>query len=338
MKIAVTGTGYWGVNLARVFKELGVLECICDINEVRLAELAQKYGVRSTNSYESVLGDASIDAVVIATPAITHHELARKALLAGKDVFVEKPITLQAADCEELIGIADRGNRLLMVGHLLLYHPAVLALKRLVDAGGIGKPQYLYSNRLNLGKVRREENALWSFAPHDISVILSLLGDRLPVSVSTTGGNYIQPGVADVTVSHLLFENDVRAHIFVSWLHPFKVQQLVVVGSDAMAAFDDVAANKLSLYTKNIELKNGQYVVDRPQATPISFDPAEPLKAECQHFIDCVARRMVPRSDGWNGLRVLQVLEACEQSLNNGGRSVDLPLTPAPKRMQQTAR
>jgi UDP-2-acetamido-3-amino-2,3-dideoxy-glucuronate N-acetyltransferase len=310
MKLAVIGAGYWGAHLVRNFASLGVLDSICDLNSSRAAAIAFKYGARSASSYDEILYDDSIQAVVVATPAATHYSLARQALLAGKDVFVEKPMTLCTSHSSELINLAERDQRVLMVGHLLKYHPAVLKLKEIIDAGELGEIQYIYSNRLNLGKVRREENALWSFAPHDISVILYLLGDRVPLEVVATGGNYLQRNIADVTVSSMLFENGIRAHIFVSWLHPYKEQKLVVIGSRAMAAFDDLApSDKLRVFSRNIEEKNGDFLVHQPVLRALPYRQSEPLREECTHFISCVRNRSTPLSDGYDGLRVSLVLE-----------------------------
>ena len=321
MKLAVIGGGYWGANLIRVFHSLGVLDRICESNPARGCELAALYSdIRVEQSVAPILDDASIDAVVIATPAETHFTLAQQALRAGKDVFVEKPMTLRSADTEKLIAIAASNGRVLMVGHLLEYHPAILRLQELIGEGQLGKIEYIYSNRLNLGKVRREENALWSFAPHDISVMLLLLNE-MPIQVTASGGTYLQPNIADVTVSTMLFGGGTRGHIFVSWLHPFKEQKLVIVGEKRMAVFDDVAkTDKLQLFNKRIDLVGGQFVVERPVGTPVEFSSDEPLKAECLHFIECVANRRTPRTDGYDAWRVLRVLEASERSLSmNGG-------------------
>ena len=325
MKIAAIGAGYWGVNLIRVFHRLGVLGRICDFNISRLQQLATEYpSVPVEASYQTVLSDPSIDAVVIATPAETHYELAMLALQAGKDVFVEKPMTLRADETEELIALSARLGRILMVGHLLEFHPAITRLQQLVDEGQLGRIEYIYSNRLNLGKVRREENALWSFAPHDISVILLLL-KRLPIQVTATGGTYLQPNIADVTVSTMLFSEGTRAHLFVSWLHPYKEQKLVVVGEKRMAVFDDVRkTDKLQLYDKRIDLVNGQFVAERPTAQTIEFPAEEPLLVECQHFIDCVRSRRSPKTDGHDAWRVLKVLEASQRSLSMNGEPVQL--------------
>lgn len=325
MKLAVVGAGYWGANLVRVFKGLGVLEQICESDIRRAQELAALYpDVRVEHSFEALLADSSIGAVAIATPAETHFKLVKQALRAGKDVFVEKPMTLHSEETEELTAIAEERGRILMVGHLLEFHPAILRLQQLVQEGHLGRIEYIYSNRLNLGKVRREENALWSFAPHDISVILLLLNE-LPIQVTATGGTYLQPNIADVTVSTMLFSRGTRAHLFVSWLHPYKEQRLVVVGEKRMAVFDDVLkTGKLQVYDKRIDLVEGQYVVERPVGQVIEFPADEPLGMECKHFIECVASRATPKTDGHDAWRVLKVLEASQRSLSMNGEPVQL--------------
>ena len=327
MRIAVIGAGYWGVNLVRVFHQLGVLARICDSSAARLQELSAKYpDVTMDSSCDLALADPSVEGVVIATPAETHYALASRALLAGKDVFVEKPLTLHCEEAVLLTALAERGNRILMVGHLLKFHPAVTRLKQLIEQGELGRVEYVYSNRLNLGKVRREENALWSFAPHDISVILFLV-DQMPIQVTATGGTYIQPNIADVTVSTMLFDRGVRAHLFVSWLHPFKEQKLVVVGERRMAVFDDVRVNdKLQLYDKKINVVNGEFVVEKPAARPVDFGSEEPLLLEARHFLDCIRDRRAPITDGHDGWRVLKVLEASQRSLSMNGEPVQLDL------------
>jgi UDP-2-acetamido-3-amino-2,3-dideoxy-glucuronate N-acetyltransferase len=325
MNVAVIGGGYWGVNLIRIFHQLGVLGRICDFNAARLSQLAREYpDVPTELSYEAILENLSLDAVVIATPAETHFALAKRALQAGKDVFVEKPMTLKADETAELTELADRHKRILMVGHLLEYHPAVTRLQELIEEGCLGRIEYIYSNRLNLGKVRREENALWSFAPHDISVILLLLKE-LPIQVTATGGTYLQPNIADVTVSTMLFSRGARAHLFVSWLHPYKEQKLVVVGEHRMAVFDDVRkADKLQLYDKRIELVNGQFVTERPTPQTIELSTDEPLYLECRHFVDCLETRRTPKTDGNDAWRVLKVMEASQRSLSMNGEPVQL--------------
>ncbi|MDY6835220.1 MAG: Gfo/Idh/MocA family oxidoreductase, partial [Chloroflexota bacterium] len=239
INIAVAGAGYWGKNLVRNFAALGNLNTICDADTQRLEDLKTLYpGVNTVTQYSQLLGDTKIDGVVIATPAVDHYSMAKEALLADKDVFVEKPLSLRVEEGRELVQIAEERSRVLMVGHLLEYHPAVLELKALVDRGELGRIQYLYSNRLNLGKFRTEENILWSFAPHDIAVILLLLGGEMPQEVSAHGGCYLNGDIADVTLTTMVFRGDVRAHIYVSWLHPFKEQRLIVVGDRKMAEFN----------------------------------------------------------------------------------------------------
>src|SRR5437870_4417797 len=236
-QVAVVGAGYWGKNLVRNFHGLNALGAICDSDPERLESFKQLYpSAKMFNAYSDVLRDATIQALAIATPAEAHADAVREALLAGKDVFVEKPLCLSVEEGEGLVALAKKKDRILMVGHLLWYHPAVLKLKELLAAGALGRIQYIYSNRLNLGKIRREENILWSFAPHDISVILGLLGE-MPDKVEAQGGNYLHRQIADVTVSLLAFPSGVKAHIFVSWLHPFKELKLVVVGDRKMAVF-----------------------------------------------------------------------------------------------------
>ncbi len=316
-RVAVIGTGYWGKNLVRNFYELGALGAVCDNSEETLHRLAEQYaGSRPVHAYAEVLGDPTLSAVAIATPAETHANLVREALLAGKDVFVEKPLCLSLATGEDLVSLAREKGRILMVGHLLWYHPAVLKLKELIDAGELGRIQYIYSNRLNLGKIRREENILWSFAPHDISVILGLV-DEMPESVHAQGGNYLHQRIADVTVSLLSFPSGVRAHIFVSWLHPFKEQKLIVVGDRKMAVFDDLEKkDKLLLYPHSIDWKQHLPIPHKAEAQVIPLEGGEPLRAECAHFLDCVRGRSRPRTDGHEGLRVLSVLQQCQTTLD----------------------
>jgi UDP-2-acetamido-3-amino-2,3-dideoxy-glucuronate N-acetyltransferase len=316
--IAVVGNGYWGRNLVRNFFELGALGIVCDGNPDVEASVLEKYpSVRFTRDYSEVLELSSIDAVVLATPAATHFEMARRALLAGKDVFVEKPLALKASDGADLVDLAARKGRILMVGHILQYHPAVLKLKELITSGDIGRVQYMYSNRLNIGKIRTEENILWSFAPHDISVILSLLGEE-PTEVRCTGGSHLNQGVADVTLTDLAFPSGAKAHIFVSWLHPFKEQRLVVVGSEKMVVFDDAAANKLVVYPHRVEWKNRIPTAVKADGCPVALDAVEPLKEECRAFLTAIATRVHPTTDGQEGLRVLRLLNACQESLESG--------------------
>ncbi len=317
--IAVVGTGYWGKNLVRNFHGLNRLAALCDSDTSLAAGYEKSYpGVKFYSQYADVLQDPNIDGIALATPATTHYSLAKAALEAGKDVLVEKPLSVDVRHGEELVQLAEKKNRILMVGHILRYHPAILKLQELIRNGELGRINYLYSNRLNIGKIRTEENILWSFAPHDISVMLSLLNE-MPSKVSCGGGAYLSTGVKDVTLSHFEFPSGVQAHIFVSWLHPFKEQKLVVVGSEKMAVFDDMAEHKLVLYPHKVEWKNRIPTAVKAEGEIVSLEASEPLRAECQHFLDCMESRRRPVSDGKEGLGVLRVLDACQRALQGGG-------------------
>jgi len=322
--VAVIGCGYWGKNLVRNFSNLEALAVVCEMTPAgqRTAQaLAPQAAVVS--SVEAALC-APVAGVVIATPAETHYAFVQQALAAGKDVFVEKPLALTYEQGAHLVHLAETSERILMVGHVLEYHPAILRLSTLIQQGVLGKVHYMYSNRVSLGKVRREENILWSFAPHDVAVMLRLMGS-LPFQVAAYGGSYVQPNIADVTVTHLLFDNGVRAHIHVSWLHPFKEQRLVVVGSRQMASFDDVA-KRLVLYDQRVELQEGEPVPVQGPGDEVPFASDEPLRLECQAFLEALATRCPPVTDGRSGLRVLQVLQAAQRSLVMNGELVPLPL------------
>jgi len=323
--IAVVGCGYWGKNLVRNFAHLGALHTLCDTDVDRLQQQAALYsGLTLETDFTKLLRMDEIRGVVIATPAALHYSMTKEALLAGKDVFVEKPLALRVEEGRELVELAEENGRILMVGHVLEYHPAVTRLKELVDRGELGKIQYIYSNRLNLGKFRTEENILWSFAPHDISVIL-LLTSEMPKEVSSHGGYYLHQDIADVTLTTMSFASGIQAHIFVSWLHPYKEQKLVIVGDKRMALFDDVAPEqKLLLYSHKIDWVNRLPIPRLEDAQPIEFTRAEPLQLECQHFLDCIETRQRPKTDGYSGLRVLQILDACQRSLQEGGRAISL--------------
>ena len=323
LTVAVVGMGNWGRNLVRNFHELSSLHTICDSRpEVGKAAVEQYPQVKFTTDFRQILSDDGIQAVALATPAVAHHQMVKEALLAGKDVFVEKPLAVSVRDGEELVGLAGQHNRILMVGHILQYHPAVEALGRLVREGALGRIQYIYSNRLNIGKIRTEENILWSFAPHDISVMVELLGEE-PSSVACQGGAYLNRDVADTTISQFVFPSGVRGHIFVSWLHPFKEQRLVVVGSDKMAVFDDTAVDKLKLYPHRVEWKERIPTAVAAPYEAVRLASDEPLKMECRQFLASVETRTPPRTDGAEGLRVLKILDACQRSLEAGGRQVD---------------
>src|ERR1700722_5756189 len=337
--VAVVGCGYWGKNLVRNFHQLGRLRAICDVDQIQLDKLQQQYeGVDISTSYEDILRRQDIEGIVIAAPAEQHYSLAKRALEMGKDVFVEKPLALNVTHAEELTQMARKSGKILMVGHLLQYHPAITKLKSLVQEGALGKVQYIYSSRLNFGKLRTEENILWSFAPHDISAILCLLGEE-PTSVAAHGGNYLNTNVADVTLTSCNFASGVTAHIFVSWLHPFKEQKLVVVGDRQMAVFDDMQTErKLVLYPHRIEWLDRHPIAKRSEGEVIPLPPLEPLRLECLHFLECISTRQTPNTDGDNGVRVLRILNASELSLKNHGAVQTLEEAPASYFVDSTAR
>jgi UDP-2-acetamido-3-amino-2,3-dideoxy-glucuronate N-acetyltransferase len=320
--IGVVGCGYWGRNLVRNFYELGCLHAIGDKEETRLGEIREKYDVSSTTIFEEMLAMPEVRAVAIAAPAAQHFDLAKQALLAGKDVFVEKPLALHVEAGEEIVRLARSLGRILMVGHLLQYHPAVNALRRMIREGELGKIEYVSSSRLNLGKLRTEEDILWSFAPHDISAILYLL-DESPASLVAQGASYLNHPNADVTLTILNFLSGVQAHIFVSWLHPFKEQKLVVIGDRKTAVFDDTQAmSKLVLYPHRIDWVNRVPVARKAEGEVVQLPADEPLRLECLHFAECVRDHKNPRTDGENGLQVLKILDAAGRSMRNRGQSV----------------
>lgn len=323
-KIAVVGCGYWGKNLVRNFKELGALELICDATNPGLEKANEiAPGVKTVQNFDDVL-KSGVNGVVIATPAVTHFSLAEKALKAGKDVFVEKPLAVNYEEGAKLVELADRKQRMLMVGHVLEYHPGIKKLIDLIQSDVLGKIHYIYSNRLSLGKIRREENILWSFAPHDIAIILRIMG-KMPFQVVASGGSYVQPNIADVTITNLLFDNGVRAHIYVSWLHPFKEQRLVVIGSKRMATFDDVT-KELLLFDQRVEVKEGEPIPIKGDGEVVKYASNEPLKMECQAFLDSISTRKQPLTNGHSGLQVLKVLQSAQRSLVLNGQQETLPL------------
>jgi len=326
--IAIIGCGYWGKNLVRNFYELNSLHTICDTDENKLKLFKKRYpDLNVCNNYKTLLKNPEIDAVVISTPAATHYSLTKEVLLADKDVFVEKPIALHYNEGAELIDLAKSKNKIFMVGHILEYHPAIIKLKELIDKGELGKIQYIYSNRLNLGKFRTEENILWSFAPHDISIILYLLNE-MPNEVSSHGGNYLNPHITDVTITNMVFPSGVKAHIFVSWLHPYKEQKLVIIGDKKMMMFDDVnPQDKLFAFNHKIDWIDRQPIPHPEQAELISIERTEPLKAECAHFLECLLTRNAPKTDGKSGLKVLKILEACQESLKENGKPKKLSVS-----------
>ena len=322
VKVACIGGGAWGTNLIRNFSALGALHAICDSDPETLKRSAKAYPHAAvSDSFTVLLKDPALEAVVIATPAGRHAVMVKQALEAGKDVFVEKPLALTLSEGREVVEMAERASRILMVGHVLQYHPAVRALNELIARGELGKVQYVYSTRLNIGKFRREENILWSFAPHDISTILLLVG-QMPSTVQASGGTYLQPGIPDVTITALAFPNGVKGHVFVSWLHPFKEQKLVVVGDKKMAVLDDLSKEKLVLYPHRVDWIDRAPVARKADAEVVPVQAEEPLAIECRHFLDCVERRARPQTDGREALRVLEVLDASQVSLDREGAAV----------------
>lgn len=331
-KIAVLGCGYWGKNIVRNFAELGALAAVADTNAAQAAKIAAQHQV-PVRPWQEILADPAVPAVAIAAPAALHAHLATEALQAGKHVFVEKPLALNVSDAEALCNLAAAKGKQLMVGHLLQYHPAFLKLQELCRGGALGRLRYLYSNRLNLGKIRREEDILWSFAPHDLSMILALVGSA-PDQISAEGGYYLHDKIADVTTTHLGFPGGEHAHVFVSWLHPFKEQKLVVVGEQAMAVFDDGEPweSKLMLYRHKIDWQDGMPVPVKADGEAVALQVSEPLRDECAHFLHCAATNSTPRTDGQEGLRVLRVLAAATQALHgkDGATVIPLPTAKAP--------
>jgi UDP-2-acetamido-3-amino-2,3-dideoxy-glucuronate N-acetyltransferase len=325
-QIALVGCGYWGKNLCRNFNTLSALSAVVDATE-NGHETARSIApnVCVTKSFDNILADDQIHGVALATPAETHADFAIQAMKAGKDVFVEKPMALILDDANEMKKVAHETNSILMVGHLLEYHPAVLKLREMITSGELGKINYIYSNRLNFGKVRTEENALWSFAPHDVAVILRLVG-LAPMEVSACGGSYLTKGIADTTMSNLRFSDDSRAHIFVSWLHPFKEHRLVVVGDKKMAIFNDVLpfGQKLQLYPQNVEFDGTIPLLKKEDAEFVEHSDTEPLREECNHFLDCIQSRKKPLTNAQSGIDVLKVLQACQQSIEQNGVPVSL--------------
>ena len=331
IQVAVVGTGDWGANLVRNFASLpgARLAALCDSDPERLRRTAAQHPqARALPRVEDVAADTAIQAAVIAATAASHYPLARALIEAGKDVFVEKPLALSVADAEDLVRLAARHQRILMVGHLLLYHPAVRYLKDMVQRGDLGDLYYVTSQRVNLGKVRRDENALWSFAPHDLSVILHLVGAE-PLDVAARGSAFLQSGVDDVVFLHLRFPGGKMAHVHVSWLDPNKLRKFTLVGSRKMAVFDDMeASEKIRIYDKGVDrageivsysdalsVRSGDILIPR-------VDLKEPLRLECQHFLDCVRERRTPLTDGAAGLAVVRVLAAAQSSLEAGGAPV----------------
>ena len=316
-KIAVVGCGHWGKNLVRNFADLEVLVAVCDPNAELSQYYAKQYDVKDL-SFAEIIEDVSIEGVVLAVPAPLHAIMAIEAMNAGKHVYVEKPLAMDQLEARKMIDTSKAQSVQLMVGHLLQYHPIFVAMRDLVRSGELGGLSYLYSNRLGFGQVRSQEDVIWSFAPHDISMILSLTGQE-PELVRAEAFSTLQPDIADTATVHMEFQSGLKAHVFVSWMHPYKEQKLVVVGKSAMAVFDDTQpwAQKLALYRHDIDLSSGAPQLGKSAVQYIDVRQSEPLRNECQHFIDVVNGKIMPLTNGDEGLSVLNVLSASTVSIVN---------------------
>lgn len=333
IKIGQIGVGYWGKNLLRIFNQLPQVQVkiACDLNPQIREKVSQEYPQIEVHSGpDELLKDPQIDAVVIATEPVTHFELAKGALQQGKHVFVEKPMVLEVRHGEELVELAEGKGKTLMVGHLLEYHPVYVRLKELIDSNELGEIYYIYSTRVNLGVVRKDENSLWSLAPHDISVALMLM-EQEPTSVVSTGQSYLQKNVEDVVFTTLHFPDQKMAHIHVSWLDPHKIRKLTVVGSKKMAVVDDMeSTEKMRIYDKGVDFRGDFPAYSEALTLRIgdiyipNIKMQEPLRLECEHFIECLMGGKRPKSDGLDGLRVVKVLNAAEKSLKGGGKPVEI--------------
>jgi UDP-2-acetamido-3-amino-2,3-dideoxy-glucuronate N-acetyltransferase len=323
VKLALAGCGGWGKNLARNLAELGVLDVIADPGP-HAAAMAHNLGVRHVNTVDEILRDTAIAGLVIATPAVTHAAVAEAAMRAGKDVFIEKPIALAPEDGRKLGELAKLTGRVLMVGHLLQYHPVFIKLKELVKSGALGRIRHISSSRLNLGLLRTEENVVWSFAPHDISMVLALAGAE-PERVSAIGTTILQEGIPDIATVHMTFGDGLKADVTSSWLHPQKEQKLIVVGDDGMAVFADTKpwAEKLCIYRNRVEWTDQKPKAIAGPMELIEVAQGEPLRMEMEHFIYCIENRALPRTDAAEANRVLAVLEASQTSLDAQGDWVD---------------
>jgi predicted dehydrogenase len=327
LRVAVVGLGYWGPNLARNFAALPDCELAwcCDASEAMRERFASSFpGARFTADLDEVLADGSLDAVALATPVPTHAALAQRVLEAGKHCFVEKPLAQSVADAEAAVAAAEDAGRVLMVGHLLEYHPGVIKLKELIDGGELGRVLYIYGNRLNLGKLRADENALWSLGAHDVSVLLRLAGEE-PEEVQARGESYLREGVEDVVFCFLRFPGGLAAHLHLSWLDPHKERRFTVVGEQRMATFDDMAVEgKITVYDKGFDERTesyGEYITRSGDIWSPRLMNEEPLRTECRHFLDAIRDGTAPRSDGASGLRVVRVLEALQRSLDESRRA-----------------
>ena len=323
--IGLIGCGYWGKNIIREFYNLNALHTICEINETLLNSYKKDYpNLNFTTSWTNMLNNNDITAICVSLPASLHYQFCKEALEKDKDVYVEKPIALSLDHAKELVQIAKDRNKILMVGHLLQYHPCITKIYEMIKDNKIGSIRYITSNRLNLGKIRQEENVLWSFAPHDISVILKLMGDQLPTSVICHGQDYVSKNIHDITTTIMEFPNNCYAQIYVNWLNPFKEQKLTIVGTDGMIIFEDSAKEKLTYFGKYMEWTNNVPEITKNKGISIDYETKSPLELECSHFINCCNTRTQPLTDGEEGLRVLTVLDAAQHSLNNQNLKIQL--------------
>ena len=325
IRVGVVGLGYWGPNVTRNLGAIAGCELAwcCDPDEEARRRWQSSFpGARFSSELDELLADEQLDAAAITTPVPTHAELAERVLASGKDCFVEKPLAQRSVEAERVCALAEDAGRILMVGHLLEYHPGVRMLAELVEAGELGAPYYIYSQRLNLGKLRADENALWSLGAHDVTVILALAGAE-PVEVTAHGSSFVREGVEDVVFAHMRFESGLAAHLHLSWLDPHKERRITVVGSQRMATFDDMALeHKLTVYDKGFDPdadSYGEYITRSAGAHSPAVSNREPLRIECEHFAECLRTRATPRSNGRSGLRVVRVLEALQASLEAGG-------------------
>jgi len=320
IKLAIMGAGRWGINHVKTAHELlkGNLKIVCDIDKKKEREVKLiSQSIKFDTDLNLVFNDKEINTVIVATPAETHFELAKKSLIKNKNVLVEKPITLLTAEAEELIELSHQQQKKLMVGHVLLYHPAINKLKNMITDGTIGKVQYIYSNRLNLGSVRSEENILWSFAPHDISIIQYLLESN-PININANGASFLQSKIEDTTLTYLRYPGNIHAHIFVSWLHPFKEHRLVVIGNKGMIVFEDsLSQNKLKYYPKGFTKINHELTKFEGDFETIDFDNLSPLEEEQKHFFNSIINNQEPLTNGDHALEVLKILEEAQKKLYN---------------------
>jgi predicted dehydrogenase len=328
--VGVVGLGYWGPNLARNFDALpdATLSWICDADDAARARVADRFpSARASADLDELLGDPELDAVVIATHVPSHAPLAIRAFEAGKHVFVEKPLAYSLADAEAVVEAARAAGRQLMVGHLLEYHPGLERLKQIADSGELGDLHYIYGNRLNLGKLRADENALWSLGAHDVSVVLRLVGED-PVEISAVGESYMRPGIEDVVFCYMRFPSGLAAHLHLSWLDPHKERRFTIVGSQRMATFDDMATEgKLTVYDKGFDEDSqsyGEYITRSGDIWSPRVSNEEPLRIECRHFIDRVRDGEPPRSGPESGLRVVRVLQELQRSLETSSREASV--------------